>query len=192
MIVKDMQDILNSYKSTYDGIWDEYDKAHALYQQERMTGRVLDEHKKERAEKLAELYRTTSDQITAALGKYVDALPTRYAKDPEQVDANALAMLNSAAAGVVELSGSDLERLFEKFNGNLTMQAIVANFASEHDNDARITFYSEKQRKADAENYAGGVRGCLSKDTETRNSLPLSFAYYSEGTRAVPASLQSE
>lgn len=191
MIVKDMQSILRDYEVTYGGIWDTFNKAHEQYRQQLMTERVLDERRKEKDEALAELYRTTNDKITSALTKYTDALPGRYAKDPEKVDANTLSMLNSAAAGVLALSPSDLEQLFERFKGNLTMQAVIADFALKHDVEANITFYGEQQRKAEAENYAGSVRGCLSKDNST-NGLPLSFGFCVEGTKAVPPALQGE
>lgn len=190
-IVKDMQAILSDYETAYKGIWDTFNAASEQYKQQRMTGRVLDEKRKEKNEALSELFRTTNDAITDALTKYVDALPARYAKDPERVDANTLSMLNSAAAGVLELDGNDLVTLFDKFSGNLTMQGTISDFAEKHGIKAAITFYGEEQRKADAIDYAGGVRGCLSKSNDT-NMLPLQFAYYAEGTKGVPSSLVGE
>lgn len=187
-IVNDMQGILSNYETSYESIWEAFNQANEQYHQQRITGRVFDERRSEKDEALTELFRTTSDAITAAATKYVDALPSRYAKDPEKVDANTLSMLNSAAAGVLELDGNDLTALFNKFSGNLTMQGTISDFVTKHGIEAAITFYSEQQRKADALDYAAGVRGCLSKSNSV-NGLPLQFAYYSEGTKAVPASL---
>lgn len=190
-IVKDMQDILNRYEEGFNAAWDEYKKANELYKQERMTGRMLDEKREKRNETLAQLTRAASDEITAAHKKYADTLPGRYEKNPDQLDTNALAMLTSAASGVIELTGTDLENLFNRFDGNLTMQAAISDFANKHETGARITFFSEKQRSEDAENYASACRRCLSTSPDNPN-LPGTFAYYCEGTRAVPASLQGE
>lgn len=190
-IVKNMQGILNKYKEGFDKAWADYNQAAELHKQERMTGRMLDEKRKERNAALLELTRTANEQITAECKKYVDALPGRYAKDPDKIDANTLAMLNSAASGVIELTPNDIDSLFKKFDGNLTMQGAISEFVTKHDAEAKITFFSEKQRNEDAISYAGGCRRCLSTSPEDPN-LPMTFAYYCEGTRAVPPSLIGE
>lgn len=190
-IVKEMQDALNKYGDAFNEAWAEFNKANEAHKQQRMTGRVLDEKRKERNAKLLELSRTANDAVTAALNKYVDALPGRYAKDPEKLDANALAMLTGAANGIIELTANDVESLFARFDGNLTMQGAISDFASKHDTGARITFYSEAVREADAMSYAAGCRGAISHDVENPN-LPITFAYYCESNRAVPPSLQGE
>lgn len=188
--IKDVQNILKDYETQYEAIWAEYDKADDLYKQQRMTARVLEEERKKRCEQLGLLYRTAGEQINAALKKYVDALPARYAKNPEQMDANTLAMLSAASNGVLELTEGDIESLFAKAEGNLTLQGVLSDFVAKHDIPAKITFFSQAQRKADAENYAGGCIGALSRHNDM-HMLPLSFGFYVDG-KNVPAPLIGE
>lgn len=190
-IVKDMQDILNRYKDGFDSAWSEFNKANEAFKQERMTGRMLEEERRKRNKTVAELNVTASAEIAAALQKYTDALPGRYAKNPEKIDTNALAMLTSAAGGVIELTANDVESLFDRFDGNLTMQSAISEFANKHETGANIVFFTEKQRREDAISYADGCRRCLSFSQEDQH-LPMTFAYYCEGDRAVPRSLKGE
>lgn len=190
-IVKDVQGILSDYERSYGEIWGEFNEAKDNFDPERMTERVLRDKEQDRVTKLAQLKSTTESAIMKALKKYTDELPRRYTKNPEQVDADTLSMLSGASSGVIELTARDIERLFSQFDGNYTMQAAISEFATKHEIPAHITFYPEDERAREAESYATGAMNALSRDSKT-NGLPLSFAYYAEGSKSVPPALVGE
>lgn len=113
--------------------------------------------------KIAPLKSKRSDIVDAGkkavkdlLAQYRDDVIARYTPNGDELTPDA-AVLNSG----MKLGKADLERIFDKHQGNMTMQRLVSEYASQHGvKDFSRAFFSEQDRITAAEklaNYALGA-----------------------------------
>ena len=114
--------------------------------------------------KIAPLKSKRSDIVDAGkravkdlLEQYRDDVIARYTPNGDELTPDA-AVLTSG----MKLDKTDLERIFDKHPGNVTMQRLVSEYASQHGvNDFSRAFFSEQDRITAAEKLALCAEGAL-------------------------------
>lgn len=140
----------------------------------------------EHARELDELFKSCAQQVRDALASYEAGLDRRYLRTPDSINQDGVALLSNSA---VELSAADVEAMFSRYEGNMAMQGVVADYEIKHKTGAKITYYSHDVRKAAAEDYASGVIGSMR--AVNGDNLGMQFAYYASAS-AVPDALVGE
>lgn len=152
----------------------EIDKELEAYNREK--GNFSDEYFKA---KIAPLKSKRSDIVDAGkkavkdlLEQYRDDVIARYTPNGDELTPDA-AVLNSG----MKLGKTDLERIFDKHPGNVTMQRLVSEYASQHGvKDFSRAFFSEQDRITAAEKLALYAEGAL--DDPWRASFITNDAYF--------------
>ena len=137
----------------------EIDKELEAYNKERDC--YSDEYFKAR---IAPLKSKRSDIVDAGkravkdlLEQYRDDVIARYTPNGDEMTPDA-AVLNSG----MKLGKADLERMFDKHQGNVTMQRLVSEYAKQHEvKDFSRAFFSEQDRITAAEKLALYAEGAL-------------------------------
>ena len=114
--------------------------------------------------KIAPLKSKRSDIVDAGkravkdlLEQYRDDVIARYTPNGDELTTDA-AVLTSG----MKLDKTDLERIFDKHPGNVTMQRLVSEYASQHGiKDFNRVYFPEQARISAAENLAGYAKGAL-------------------------------
>ena len=152
----------------------EIDKELEAYNREK--GNFSDEYFKA---KIAPLKSKRSDivdagkkAVKALLEQYRDDVIARYTPNGDELTPDA-AVLTSG----MELGKIDLERIFDKHPGNVTMQRLISEYASQHGvKDFSRAFFSEQDRITAAEKLALYAEGAL--DDPWRASFITNDEYY--------------
>ena len=106
------------------------------------------------------------------LEQYRDDVIARYTPNGDELTPDA-AVLTSG----MKLGKDDLERLFDKHQGNITMQKIICGYATQHGvKDFSRAFFSEQDRITAAEQLALYAQGAL--DAPWRASFITNDAYF--------------
>ena len=129
--------------------------------------------------KIAPLKSKRSDIVDAGkkavkdlLAQYRDDVIARYTPNGDELTPDA-AVLTSG----MKLGKDDLERLFDKHQGNITMQKIICGYATQHGvKDFSRAFFSEQDRITAAEQLALYAQGAL--DAPWRASFITNDAYF--------------
>lgn len=129
--------------------------------------------------KIAPLKSKRSDIVDAGkrsikelLSQYRDDVIARYTPNGDELTPDA-AVLNSG----MKLGKIDLERIFDKHQGNMTMQRIICEYATQHGvKDFSRAFFSEQDRITAAEQLALYAQGAL--DDPWRASFITNDAYF--------------
>ena len=137
----------------------EIDKELEAYNKERDC--YSDEYFKAR---IAPLKSKRSDIVDAGkravkdlLAQYRDDVIARYTPNGDELTPDA-AVLNSG----MKLGKTDLERIFDKHQGNVTMQRLVSEYARKNEvKDFSRAFFSEQDRITAAEKLALYAQGAL-------------------------------
>lgn len=110
--------------------------------------------------------------IKELLSQYRDDVVSRYTPNGDELTPDA-AVLTSG----MKLGKDDLERLFDKHQGNITMQKIICGYATQHGvKDFSRAFFSEQDRITAAEQLALYAQGAL--DAPWRASFITNDAYF--------------
>ena len=152
----------------------EIDKELEAYNREK--GNFSDEYFKA---KIAPLKSKRSDivdagkkAVKALLEQYRDDVIARYTPNGDELTPDA-AVLNSG----MKLGKTDLERIFDKHQGNMTMQRIICEYATQHGvKDFSRAFFSEQDRITAAAQLALYAQGAL--DDPWRASFITNDAYF--------------
>ena len=129
--------------------------------------------------KIAPLKSKRSDIVDAGkrsikelLSQYRDDVVSRYTPNGDELTPDA-AVLNSG----MKLGKADLERIFDKHQGNVTMQRLVSEYARQNEvKDFSRAFFSEQDRITAAEQLALYAQGAL--DDPWRASFITNDAYF--------------
>ena len=149
--------------------------------------KVLEAYNKERdcysdeffKAKIAPLKSKRSDIVDAGkravkdlLEQYRDDVIARYTPNGDELTTDA-AVLTSG----MKLDKTDLERIFDKHPGNVTMQRLVSEYAKQHEvKDFYRAFFSEQERITAAGQLALYAEGAL--DNPWRASFITNDAYF--------------
>ena len=110
--------------------------------------------------------------IKGLLSQYKAQIYDKYTPNGDELTTDA-AVLTSG----MKLGKTDLERIFDKHPGNVTMQRLVSEYASQHGvKDFSRAFFSEQDRITAAEQLALYAQGAL--DEPWRASFITNDAYF--------------
>ena len=110
--------------------------------------------------------------IKELLSQYREDVVSRYTPNGDELTTDA-AVLTSG----MKLDKTDLERIFDKHQGNMTMQRLVSEYASQHGvKDFSRAFFSEQDRITASEKLALYAEGAL--DDPWRASFITNDAYF--------------
>lgn len=110
--------------------------------------------------------------IKDLLAQYQDDVIARYTPNGDEMTPDA-AVLTSG----LKLGKTDLERMFDKHQGNVTMQRLVSEYAKQHEvKDFSRAFFSEQDRITAAGQLALYAEGAL--DNPWRASFITNDAYF--------------
>ena len=137
----------------------EIDKELEAYNKERDC--YSDEYFKARVaplkSKRSEVVDAGKRSIKELLSQYREDVVSRYTPNGDELTTDA-AVLTSG----MKLDKTDLERIFDKHPGNVTMQRLVSEYARQHGvNDFSRAFFSEQDRITAAEKLALYAEGAL-------------------------------
>lgn len=137
----------------------EIDKVLEAYNREK--GNFSDEYFEARIaplkSKRSEVVDAGKKAVKDLLEQYRDDVIARYTPNGDELTTDA-AVLTSG----MKLDKTDLERIFDKHPGNVTMQRLVSEYASQHGvKDFSRAFFSEQDRITAAEKLALYAEGAL-------------------------------
>lgn len=152
----------------------EVDKELEAYNREKSC--YSDEYFKARVaplkSKRSEVVDAGKRSIKELLSQYREDVVSRYTPNGDELTTDA-AVLTSG----MKLDKTDLERIFDKHPGNVTMQRLVSEYASQHGvKDFSRAFFSEQDRITAAEKLALYAEGAL--DAPWRASFITNDAYF--------------
>lgn len=121
------------------------------------TQGYFDSQMKPLGEERAAAVEAGKKDIDSLLDAYKSEVIDRYTPSGENLTPDA-AILTSG----MKLDKTDLERIFDKNEGNMTMQRLVSEYASQHGiKDFNRVYFPEQARISAAENLAGYAKGAL-------------------------------
>ena len=150
-----------------DKVLDEYNREKDCYSDEYFKARIAPLKSKR-----SDIVDAGKKAVKALLEQYRDDVIARYTPNGDELTPDA-AVLTSG----MKLDKTDLERIFDKHPGNVTMQRLISEYASQHGvKDFSRAFFSEQDRITAAEKLALYAEGAL--DDPWRASFITNDAYF--------------